>query len=50
MYRYTYGMFAAALSVSERKDIDIHIRLGAIFPDLQPFPNLGAWHGSECKS
>jgi len=20
---------------------------GAIFPDLQPFPNLGAWHGSE---
>jgi hypothetical protein len=24
--------------------------LGAVFADLQPIPNLGAWHGSECKS
>jgi carboxylesterase type B len=23
---------------------------GAVFADLQPFPDLGAWHGSECKS
>jgi hypothetical protein len=38
------------LSVSESKDIDMSIHLGAMFPDLQPLPGLGAWHGSECKS
>jgi hypothetical protein len=38
------------LSVSESKDVDMSIHLGAVFPDLQPIPGLGAWHGSECKS
>ena len=28
----------------------ICLYIGAVFTDLQPFPDLGAWHGSECKS
>ena len=48
VYRYTYGMFIP--SASEGKAIDAPIHLGAVFADLQPYPNLGAWHGSECKS
>ena len=50
VYRYTYGMFTAILSASESKDIDAPIYLGAVFADLQPLPNLGAFHGSDCKS
>jgi len=40
----------SSFSLSRDKDIDISIHLGAVFADLQPIPNLGAWHGSECKS
>jgi hypothetical protein len=42
--------FALIISVFEGQDIDAPIHLGAVFSDLQPYPNLGAWHGSECKS
>ena len=34
----------------ENEDRDTLIHSGATFADLQLLPNLGAWHGSECKS
>lgn len=40
----------SSFSLSRDKDIDISIHLGAVFANLQPIPNLGAWHGSECGS
>lgn len=49
VYRYTYGTLAAALFISERKSADLPVKIGAVFTDLQLSPNLGAWHGSECK-
>lgn len=35
---------------SERQIVDLLTHIGAIFSDFQPFPDLGAWHGSERKS
>jgi hypothetical protein len=37
-------------SAPENEDGDALIHSGATFADLQLLPNLGAWHGSECKS
>jgi len=50
VYRYTYGTHTAVPFISERRRADLPMHIGAIFADLQPVPNLGAWHGSECKS
>ena len=49
MYRYTYGTCTVVLFVSERQRTGLPMHTGATFPDLQPIPNLGAWHASECK-
>jgi hypothetical protein len=32
----------------KRTDLAMHI--GATFANLQSIPDLGVWHGSECKS
>ena len=50
VYRYTYGTRTAVPFISERQRTDLPIYIGAVFASLQPLPNLGAWHGSECKS
>ena len=50
MYRYTYGKHAAVPVIFERRRTDSPMHIGAIFANLQPVPNLGAWDGSECKS
>jgi hypothetical protein len=50
VYRYTYGTRTAVPFLSERQRTDLPMHIGAIFADLQPVPNLGVWHGSECKS
>ena len=36
--------------ISERQRTDLSMHIGAIFADLPPLPNLGVFHGSECKS
>ena len=41
---------AAVLFISERQSANLPMYIGAIFADIQPLPDLGAWHGSECKS
>ena len=48
-YRYTYGTCTAVRSISERQRTDLVMHIGATFANLQSLPNLGAWHGSECK-
>ena len=50
VYRYTYGTRTAVPFIFERQRADLPMYIGATFADLQPLPNLGAWHGSECKS
>jgi hypothetical protein len=52
VYRYTYGTCTAVPFISERQrhGTDLPMHIGAIFANLQPVPNLGVWHGSECKS
>jgi hypothetical protein len=50
VHRYTYGTRTAVPFISERQRTDLPMHIGATFPNLQPIPNLGAWHGSECKS
>ena len=50
MYRYTYGTRTAIPFISTRRRADPPMHVGAIFDDLQPIPNLGAWHGSEGKT
>ena len=50
MYRYTYGTRTAVSFIFKRQRTDLPMHIGATFADLQPVPNLGAWHGSECKS
>jgi hypothetical protein len=50
VYRYTYGTRTAFPFISERQRTDLPMHIGAIFANLQPVPNLGVWHGSECKS
>jgi hypothetical protein len=50
VYRYTYGMLTEVLFASESKDIDAPVHLGAVFAELQPLPDIGAFHGSDCKS
>ena len=50
VYRYTYGTCTGISFISERQRTDLPMHIGAIFADLQPLPNLGAFHGSECKS
>jgi hypothetical protein len=51
VYRYTYGtVFSGVLSIYERQSTNIPVHVGAEFADLQPLPDLGVWHGSECKS
>ena len=50
VYRYTYGTHTAVPLVPERQRTDLPTHIGAMFADLQPFPDLGVWHGSECKS
>jgi hypothetical protein len=50
VYRYTYGTCTAVPVISERQRTDLPMHIGAIFANLQPVPNLGVWHGSECKS
>jgi len=34
----------------KRECTDLPMHIGATFANLQPLPNLGVWHGSECKS
>ena len=43
-------MFASVYSASVNEGVDTFIHSGAVFADLELLPNLGAWHGSECKS
>lgn len=51
VYRYTYGTaFSGVIFIYVRQSTDIPVHVGAVFADLQLVPNLGAWHGSECKS
>jgi len=50
VYRYTYGTRTAVPFISERQCTDLPMYIGAEFADLQFLPNLGVWHGSECKS
>jgi len=50
VYRYTYGTRTAVPFIPERQRTDLPMHIGAIFANIQPLPNLGAYHGSECKS
>jgi hypothetical protein len=50
VYRYTYGTCTTVPFISVRQHTDLLMHIGAIFANLQSLPNLGAWHGSECKS
>jgi len=50
VYRYTYGTRTAVPFILERQCTDPPTHIGATFANLQTVPNLGAWHGSECKS
>ena len=50
VYRYTYGTCTAVRFIFGRQRTDLPMHVGAIFADLQPLPNLGAWHGSERRS
>ena len=50
VYRYTYGTCTVVPFFSERQRTDVPIHVGATFANLQPVPDLGVWHGSECKS
>jgi len=49
-YRYTYGTRTAGPFISERQRTDLPMYIGATFANLQSIPDLGVWHGSECKS
>ena len=48
VYRYSYG--ALVVVIFERQSINRPTHIGAVFADLEHLPNLGAYHGSECKS
>ena len=50
VYRYTYGTCTVVGFLSERQRTDLAMHIGASFPNLQPLPDLGVWHGSERKS
>ena len=50
VYRYTYGERTVVPLIFERQRTDLHMHIGALFANIQPVPNLGAYHGSECKS
>jgi hypothetical protein len=50
VYRYTYGTRTAVPFISERQRTDLPMHVGAIFANIQPLPDLGVWHSSECKS
>ena len=49
VYRYTYGTRTTVAFIYESECTDA-MHIGATFANLQPLPNLGAWHSSECKS
>src|SRR5258707_2290152 len=50
VYRYTYGTPTAVPFISEKQRANLLLHIGATFANIQPLPNLGAWHGSECTS